>query len=285
VSSSTIENCFLKDDGQRFHSESNNLIVDFSIGDKVIVANWQNPLDVLKIKAIQSFVVDASERTVDFMLVDKHGNLSQQRYLDGTRGYIKTGKIRKVTNELNGITIGTKIISKEARISCFPKNAVNIIVAFVIDTGGEPLVLCSNGCTLWFSDMVEKFEHIPMKSKRWKKLIHTPLDPTKIKLQPGDIVNGTIYHQTDYGYMMVKSRQSTSFRPVNLGYYHEYDEYAHMDSMFRSEVLLDCIPNPRMTIPQQREKGYVNAFPTFHGGYTEASNNSPYQLIDETGRF
>lgn len=275
----------ISSDGNHFHAESNNLVVDFSIGDKVVVADWKNPLEILSIKTITGFATNLEKRTIDFVLQDKHEKISTIEYVNGYYSFIKVGKIRKVTNELNGITIGTKIIAKESGISCFPKKDVNIIVAFIVDTNGEPLVLCSNGCTLWFSDL-EKFELIKMKSKRWKKLIHSPLDPSKIKFQAGDILNGIEEYSTRRGYAVARNEAGSGNRIINLEYYHEYNEYAYVDKDFMDNLILDCIPNPRLTIPQQNEKGYVSGFITFHGGISQTDVSlSPYKFIDETGRF
>ena len=277
----------ISEDMNHFHIESNNMNIDFSVGDKVVVADWDNPLEILRIKTIESFMVDEDNHTISFALRDKQENLSTVPYIKGRDGAILTGKIRKVTQELNEITVGTKIIAKEARISCFPKKDVNIIVAFIIDTGGEPLVLCSNGCTLWFSDVFEKFDHISKKSKRWKTLQHANLQPTKIKLQAGDIINGSEYYRRSHGYFISKApTASAGMRTVKFSSYHENDEYQSTDKYFFNDIKLDCIPNPRMNPQAQSTKGFVMGFPNFHGGISVTEqNHSPYKMIDESGRF
>ena len=158
---------FISTDGKHFHAESYNCNIDFHIGDKVIVTDWRHPLSILQIKTIEGFILNDRDHTIDFALVDKHGKITNQKYVNCDRGLILVGKIRKVTNKIDRVTAGTKIIAKESSISCFPKKDVNIIVAFIIDTGGEPLVLCSNGHTLWYTDMLEKFERVSKKAKRW----------------------------------------------------------------------------------------------------------------------
>lgn len=283
---SHICNELLSEDGQHFNAESNNIKINFSIEDKVIVADWENPLTILSLKTIKGFMKDERARTISFVLEDKHGTSSNVTYVDARRNTIMTGKIRKATNELNGVTIGTKIVAKQTGISCFPKKDVNIIAAFIVDTDGEPLVLCSNGCTLWFTDLMEKFELIEMKSPRWKKLNHAPLDPSKIKLQAGDIVNATGVYHNDQGYLVVKNNSSGGISFSILSRYHEFDEYSDVRRTFLSQLFLDCIPNPRMSNPKQRAKGFVSGFPTFHGGISvSAPRHSPYKFIDETGRF
>jgi hypothetical protein len=280
--------CLSKDE-QHFTAKSNNLDIEFSVGDKVVVANWKDPLDILRIKTITAFVKNNNSDAgiLSFMLEDKNGKSSSIEYINIADRRINVGKIRKVTNELNGITIGTKIIAKESGITCFPKKHVNIIVAFIIDTGGEPLALCSNGCTLWFSDLVEKFEFIKIKSPEWKKKDHAPLDPGKIKLQTGDLVtSASSYYGTNRGYLVTKNNVNGGIRFAKLEYYHDYDEYMDTGQVFLKSLVLDCIPNPRFTIPKQKLKGFVRGFPTFHGGVSVTKGrHSPYKFIDETGRF
>ena len=277
---------FLNKDQTKFHAESNNLIIDFSIDDKVIVSNWEDPLSMLSIKTIKGFILNDQERTINFLLEDKHANTSSVLYVSGEDCIINVGKIRKVTNVLNSVMIGTKIIAKESGIACFPKKDVNIIVAFIIDTEGEPLVLCSNGCTLWFSDLMENFELIKIKSPKWKKLSHASLDPSKIKLQTGDVVNSVGRYSSNSGFLVVKSNSSGGLRFARLDYYHDYDEYVEVSPMFINKLILDCIPNPRMTTPKQKLKGFVSGFPNFHGGIsvTEPAYSN-YKFIDETRRF
>ena len=75
-------------------------------------------------------------------------------------------------------------------------------------------------------------------------------------------------------------------RIIALEYYHEFDEYYSSTKDFLSDIMLDCIPNPRLSIPRQKQIGYVSGFPTFHGGVTVTDVNfSPYKFLDETGRF
>ena len=282
----TVIKEFISKDGKKFHAESNNTAIDFELGDKVVVVDWPNPLTMLSIKTLQGFKMDSRTGSIEFVLEDKHHNISTFEYVDIANGIIHVGKIRKVINKIDNVTAGTKIIAKEAGITCFPKKAVNIIVAFVIDTGGEPWVLCSNGCTLWFTDMMEKFERVPMKSKRWATLNHAPLDPSKIKLQSGDLINATGRYGNSRGYLVARNRSNAGLRAMILDYYHEFDESRSFGRDFSSAVVLDCIPAPRLTVSKQKVKGFVSGFPTLHGGVSITTpKHAPYKFIDETGRF
>lgn len=235
-------------DGDRFFVQGAATDIEFKIGDKVVCANWKTPLDVLTVKMIQGFKYDESTGNISFILADREGTLSEQVYVvSGRSSVIKTGTVRKVTNKVGRLTAGTKIQATRAGIPCFPKKDTNIIVAFIIDTGGEPLVLCSNGCTLWLSDVQEHFKRITMKSKRWAKLEHAPLDLSKIKFQAGDIINGQSEYKNRFGYLLQNPSPTRALRAMPLEYYGGYPESYCLDSYMTRECILDCIPAPRVT--------------------------------------
>lgn len=283
---SEVKKEFINKDGTHFHAEGHNLDVDFHIGDKVIVADWRDPLKMLSVRTLQGFKINDEYAHINFILEDKHGAFIEEPYVDCNTGTIQIGKIRKVVNKIDKISAGTKIRASVAGITCFPKKDVNIIVAFIVDTGGEPLVLCSNGCTLWYGDVLEKFTKITIKSKKWATLEHAPLDPSKIKLQAGDIINGMNSFKSNAGYFVSRNKTNRGIRAVPLQYYCDYDDYYTFDRRFSQDVILDCIPNPRISVPQQEEMGVVSAFPSFHGMFSQThSNHSPYNFINEPGRI
>lgn len=276
----------VSEDGTHFHVESFNAEIDFHIGEKVIVADWKNPLRMLSVRNLQGFKIDRDRQQIFFILEDKHGKLEEELYVDAQVGAIMIGKIRKVSNQVNRTSAGTKIQATKAGIPCFPKKDVNIIVAFIVDTGGEPLVLCSNGCTLWYEDMMENFTRITRKSKKWKDMEHAPLDPSKIKLQAGDIINGSRSYSCSHGYLVTRNKTNRGIRAVPLQYYSDYDDYYTFDKRFSEDVILDCIPNPRYSGPQQTTLGAIRGFPTFHGMFSEThQSHSPYNFINEPGRI
>jgi len=97
----------LKDD--KFFIAGADFDTEFVIGDKVVVANWENPLDVLTVKMIQGFKYVEDSGSIYFVLIDKEGNLSESEYVNGGNATIATGKIRKVTNKVGRVSAGTKI--------------------------------------------------------------------------------------------------------------------------------------------------------------------------------
>jgi hypothetical protein len=267
------------------------LDLEFAVGDKVISANWEDPYDMLRVKEIAGFSVVAragSSNTEDlyFILSDKNGNLSKVKYIYGYGGNVAIGKVRKITNKWGRVSAGTKIIAQEAGYSGFPKKDVNIIIGFIYDTGGdEPLVLCSNGQTIWFNDMMRDFKRVTIKSKQWSKLKHAPIDLSKIKPQAGDLVNGSRDYRSTDGYLMTYvPNQYRSLRAQVMEYFSGYPETFNLDSRFSREYIYECIPNPRLRPAQIEEYGMLPGWPNFHGLFYH-SPKSEYNFVNEPGRF
>jgi len=281
---SMVEQECLNDDTLKISSDS--LDISFKIGDKVVAADMENPINTLNVKVITGFNVDRNEGTISFVLMDKQEKLHMVPYIRcGSNSQAFVGRIRKITNLFNDVSSGSKIVAKVAGIPVFPKKDANIIIGFITDTGGDdPLVLCSNGCTLWFSEMIEKFDIIPMKDIRWKALQHAPLDVSKIKLQPGDIVNGAQFYKNNYGYLVSRNQDNRGLRALYLDYFAS-SEYVTVDSYFSKDVVFDSIPNPRVSASSQATIGVTQAIPNFHGLYHNSETrmcmlNEPRRIIN-----
>jgi len=266
-----VKHC-LFDNGSRFRIESFDLDVEFTIGDKVVVADWENPINTLIVKTIQGFKVDKDYGTLDFILADKNDNLTTVKYIDtGDSSNVMIGKIRKIVNKFGKLSAGIKIIANESSISNFPKKDINIIIGFITDTGGEePLVLCSNGCTLWYSDVIDNFKKVTMKSRNWKKLAHAPIDVQKIKFQPGDIIMSNGDYKTRSGWLVWTSGVGMH-KVSNCVNLHKYPDHYHLDGYIKSQSFLDCIPNPRMPAKAISDVGIVKGWPNFHGLFTSTN--------------
>lgn len=269
------EHCMVNN-GTTFQIDCNMLNISFNIGDKVVVSNWRDPLGMLQVKTITTFLRNSEDESISFVMTDKHGNISTEKYVYMLNGIpkINIGKVRKIVNTFQGVTTGTKIIAKAGYICNFPKKDVNIIIGFITDTGGEPLVLCSNGCTLWFSDMIKDFKMIKRTSKRWENLSHVPIDITKITVQPGDIVMSKYYNRR---FLAVKKEYLKATRIVRLDSHVESTEPC-------MNVILDCIPNPRISKVEQTRKEIVSATPNLHGlfyKHTTRPSNANLYLADE----
>lgn len=267
------------------------LDLEFSVGDKVIAANWKDPHDILRVKEIAGFSIvqrDSMSRAEDlyFILSDKDGNLTKVKYIYGYSGICNIGLIRKVTNIWNRVSAGTKIIAKESGYSGFPKSTANIIVAFITDTGGDdPLVLCSNGQTLWFSDMMVDFTRVTIRSKKYAYLDHAPMDLSKIKPQAGDLINGTREYKTTEGHLVTYfPKNYRGLRAQYMEYYTGYPETCGLGSRFNREYIYECIPNPRIRASQVEQLGTLSGWPNFHGLFYH-SPKSDYHFINEPGRI
>jgi hypothetical protein len=225
---------------------------------------------MLMVKQIEGFVENKEDGSVSFALSDKNGSPTSYPYIDGRNGYVLIGSVRKITNKWEELSAGMKIISKEARISMFPKKDANIIIGFLYDTGGpEPLVLCSNACTLWYSDVIEKFDIIPMADRKWKGLEHAPINPSKMRIQAGDMLQGKSYFRSNGGYFAFRPTDSRTIRAQQMRYYGDYIEGYGFDRRFSRDIIFDAILNPRLTTTQENDLGFINALPNFHGMYTQ----------------
>ena len=253
--------------------------IEFSIGDKVVVSDWENPMNMLSVKTIQGF--DNSDGNVTFKLLDKAGNIIEKKYYDVKKGILYVGQIRKITNVFEKLTAGTKIQARVAGITHFPKKDVNIIIGFITDTGGpEPLVLCSNCCTLWYSDVVEKFKKISMKSKKWKDLPHASIDISKIKYQPGDIIQRIGELSNEFGWLVMKVYASRGTKVMDIGRFSETADHFTLDKYLTVNTRLDCIPNPRIAVKAQSEGEIIPAWPNLHG-YFFTCNYSELRFVND----
>jgi len=264
----------------KFRIQSFDMDIEFTIGDKVVVSDWHNPVNMLSVKVIQGFKFDSAIGDIFFILADKEGTLHQERYVDGANGIIYVGRIRKITNKFGKLIAGTKIKAKEASISQFPKKDINIIIGFITDTGGpEPLVLCSNCCTLWYSDVLTKFQKTTIKSKRWPSLKHASIDVSKIKYQPGDIIQGINEYSNRKGWFVFTNGVG-GLKVLDFAYFTSYADYYSLDRYITANSILDCIPNPRIGPKIQNEAGIVRAWPNLHGHFFTCEA-SELRLINE----
>jgi len=256
--------------------------IEFSIGDKVVIADWENPINMLSVKVIQGFKFVEGVGDVAVITADKHGNLHQTPFIDIQNGAVYVGRIRKIVNEFGKLKAGTKITSKIAGIPHFPKKDTNIIIGFITDTDGtEPLVLCSNCCTLWYSDVVENFSKITMKAKKWATTPHAAIDVSKIKYQPGDIIVGGSEYRNVMGWMVFRLSGTKVLKILDFNYYTQYPDYYTLDRYVAANSRLDCIPNPRFTAKDVAELKLEAAWPNFHGRFYKCDSSRFKFLSDE----
>jgi hypothetical protein len=218
------------------------------------------------------------------ILVNKHGQIFDQPYI--MKGIILTGAVRKAVTKYEELTSGMKIQANAPRIPNFPKKDVNIIVALVIDTGTEPLVLCSNGCTLWYSDVIKKFNITNMKAPSWKTMQHVPLDLSKVKFQAGDVIKSINYFKNDSGYLLYDPSRTRALRVTSLATnYRKIPSEVNgivFDKYQMAESILDCIPEPRISPSKIKEETNFKGYPTFHGTYF-VDEESTMEFTSEKG--
>jgi hypothetical protein len=259
-------------DKQHLFIESFDMNLSFKIGDKVVTSNWINPIEMLKVKTITGFKTK-DNNLLNVLLVDQHGNETEHTYLyRGAYSFtVCIGTLRHIEKEYDGITSGTKIKANKTGIFNFPMKDTNIIIGFLTDTGGNiPLVLCSNGATIWGDDLKENFNLITMSNKKWKSLKHMPIiNQRKFKFQPGDIT--TIPYNINKYIQNLLTVEYLGDKLVNQYLKDENAIFPNYSGYFNTEVkiAIDRIGflNPRYSQKQLTEQKFINAYPNFHGMY------------------
>ena len=152
---------------------------------------------------------------------------------------------------------------------------MDFIIGMITDTGAEPLVLCSNCCTLWYSDVINNFDIIDINSPQWKTLEHAIIDISKIKYQYGDIIKRTYSPVNSYGYLLAATDYTrTRISAIPLKYYSESYDYLNVNKSFIESTIFDCIIEPRMTHKELTTGTTVPGIPNFHGCFTKSSLSS-----------
>jgi hypothetical protein len=275
----TVIDNVLINDKTTFRVESYDLDIEFSIGDKIVVSNWDSPENMLIPKIILGFKVDEDRRTIEFIVQTNDGKTMAIPYVEYHTTskrkvpVIYVGRIRKIVNKYGSLSAGTKIKAKVAQIPYFPKKDTNIIIGFLTDTGvDEPLVLCSNCCTLWYNDVLTKFDLISMKSKKWKKLDHVGINISSIKMQPGDIVTSTDYH-SERSYLITKRNMSSGLTYMYLNEYTRRPYLNTFDNYIQRRSKFDCILSPRMSLTEVNTSNRFKGLYNLHGAYRVSSES------------
>jgi hypothetical protein len=262
----TMETVF-KDKDHLF-IESFDMDLSFKIGDKVVVSDWLNPGEMLKVKTIMGFKT-IENRKLNVLLEDQHGNKSEHTYLKKTLSNftVNVGTLRHIEKEYKGITSGTKIKANKVRISNFPMKDTNIIIGFLTDTGGDiPLALCSHGATLWADDLLENFNLTTMSNKKWKSLKHVPIiDQRHFKFQPGDMT--TIpYNRNQYAQNLI----TVQFMGDKMICQYLIDEQA-INPTYNGYFVPEIKPIVK----------FITAYPNFHGMYNFNPDIRMKYYVDE----
>lgn len=259
--------------GTALHIPSWDMDIDFKIGDPVVIADWENPANMLKVSVISGFTIENGKLWISADWIDGKGVYSKIPYVDLRRGRVDVGTIRHIAPKYKGWNAGDKVRAKESGIAAFPKKDVNTIIGFLIDTGTKyPLALFSNLCTLWMSPIImKKFERFKRMSVRWAKHKVVSVNMLRLKPQPGDVlIKGTDSkgHKRLYFISVSASRGSTREFLVTLEK-HGFDYIFNKDEADLREFTPYGFLNPRFStthrISQLTRK---SSYPNFHGGYS-----------------
>ena len=103
-----------------------------------------------------------------------------------------------------------------------------------------------------------------------------------MRIQAGDTINGRRRYPSENGYLAYKPRNSRTIKAQNMRNFN-YEETYVFDASFSGDVVFNSFLNPRLTVSQENDLGFVNAFPNFHGMYTETSQfYSPFLFPNDT---
>lgn len=184
--------------------------IDLKFNDEVVVADWNNIDEMLKIKKIIGFEIFRTREnniTIDennpisnitngdldsldpkyiyIKLLDGDMNETKYMYIDMSRdryNVVHVPMIRKIIRNYGSFNVGDLVKATEPKIEGFPKKDVNKIIAFINDTGCEyPLALMSNTWTIRCNDLSTFFKKVVMDDNCIAKQ-----RPTKINRLTGD---------------------------------------------------------------------------------------------------
>lgn len=128
----------------------------FNVGDRICIALWDEPNEMLKLRQITRFIIDDTQKKV---LVETNDgtNIRQDPIVIDNK--ILYASFRHIETEYKGLNSGMVIKPKRIGISCFPKKSNYRIIGFIhVNFTPVPMVLMSNCCTLWPFQIVEDFE-------------------------------------------------------------------------------------------------------------------------------
>jgi len=238
-----------------FSVKSHNCNLTFSVGDHVVISDWNDTSRMLKIWTITGFTTKNDEIRVQ--LQDDSGEETSHLLVFGRESYIDS--IRKV---VNSDLVNCKIRALHAGISCFPKKNAYKVIA-VLEDPKEPLVLCSNGCTLFLSQVISMFRIVRPDDPKWSRIRTVDDVPQKFPLQENDIV------VSEDGLRAVIYRKIG--RSSRFG-------YARLDFYGTNAVMGFCNPTPDSILYPRIQTKYRE----FISGYYDLFGNV---IPDDNARF
>jgi len=248
----------------KFSIKGFDIDLTFEKGDTVIYAN-NDPKSRLDIHEITS--IRGLDRLVIITIRSMStGEEKQLAYIHQSTVTL-LGQLRKVALEYKGVRAGQRVVAKRSRVPCFPKHEVNEIIAFVVDHVSEPLVLCSNGCTIWWSALFTAFDVLDKNSRAYRKQLAS-IRP--LSLQPGDLVSHN--DLTFTGWYCFRCVKGLNFP------FHDFWGFQHGSRPGLFQII--GVPEPRVPVkyatdPTFHTEGFSLGHGTFYSvrGFTVLDHN------------
>jgi len=276
-------NDILTKNGTRLFIPSYDIDIDFSVGDNVIVADWDNLYCMVTPRVIHSFICEA--HCLFILTIDPDtGDMRKDKYIDFKNNIVYVGSIRKIYLNVKNLENGTLIMAKEPWIQNFPKKDVNKIIGVITDNVTHPpLILCSNGLTIW-ADEVNHFNLLKKGEKGYKSAfekIVPVVNPNDLKDQLGDLyimhdketkTDTIMFSRTtprDYSYKQYTYLVSAAYALTKNDYSlrNSVNIPSKPESMERHGIKRYGIIRPRYSEKRKSVENMVNAYPNMLGGY------------------
>ena len=276
-------NDILTEKGTRLFIPSYDVDIDFSVGDTVIVADWDNLYCMVTPRVIHAFIYE--NQCLFVLTIDPDtGAMRKDKYIDFKNNIVYVGSIRKIDLNVKNLENGTLIVAQEAWIQNFPKKDVNKIIGVITDTiTHPPLVLCSNGLTIW-ADELNQFKLIKKGARGYKSLfekIVPVVNPKDLKDQLGDLyihtdsgnkVDTILFSKTtpqDYGHKAYTYLISISYILTRNDYNarNSLNLNATPEAFEKFKVKRYGIIRPRYSERRKAAESMINAYPNLLGGH------------------
>ena len=172
-----------------------------------------------------------------------------------------------------------KVRSKIIGIPAFPKKDINEIVGIITDSGYKPMILCTNGHTIWCDEKSkELFQFVNADTKAGKLMETSKFDHVTLKCQPGDIIKNSPAHtDCDYLCRWDSSRGKMVFIDDGILSQKSFGSY---DRKLGERSTYRTIPIPRFN-SESVIKEDVSMVPNYHGWYTFKKNSKFKIKVEE----
>lgn len=289
-----IKSEILKDNKLRIPSF--DMDIEFDIGDTIVAADYSQPLKyITTVRTITGFRFDTQLNTKneiisDFLYVDTidennnvlsipyiNFNITDNNYLFTKCPKINIGLIRKII-DTPMFKKGMRVKAKVARIPMFKKKDTYEVIGVIVDTGCKPIILCSNGHTIWCDEKsLVNFEFAGEQDKRFDKFKLTEIteDTTvESKHQSGDMIKVFDTYRSSYEEQNliagIGGNGRIMYRPLQSLFIWG-SAYSRKISSYQRQCY-QTIPMPRF-LPDCEIIRQASVIPNYHGWFTFKENS------------